>query len=166
MNILGNQQFHLAFLCICRWFMQMFRVQVTISMKSPKRLPCESFVIQSDGHGINMLPDHPVQLPHSPMDSIQQPKNSNSNRNRNIGQRDVRFLFRIAAILDGLACVPGNSLYLYWVLTGFFFLVRGTLCLLKPFHSIGQRELLTMSALTSYWLEWESPVLLLVGIGA
>lgn len=75
----------------------------------PKRLPCESFVIQSDGHGINMLPDHPVQLPHSPMDSIQQPKNSNSNsnRNRNIGQRDVRFLFRIAAILDGLACVPG-----------------------------------------------------------
>lgn len=103
--------------------MQMFRVQVTISIKSPKRLPCESFVIQSDGHGINMLPDHPVQLPHSPMDSIQQPKNSNSNsnRNRNIGQRDVRFLFRIAAILDGLACVPGNSLYLYWVLSGFFF---------------------------------------------
>jgi len=101
-----HQSIYVHFPLIHPYVMQMFRIQVTISMKSPS-LQSESFVTQSDGHTINMfarlramLPVHPVQFSDSLMDSIQQPKN----RNRNIGQRDIRFLFRIAAILDGLAC--------------------------------------------------------------
>jgi len=50
------------------------------------------------------------------MDSIQQPKN----RNRNIGQRDIRFLFRIAAILDGLACPREFFVFILGFLLFFF----------------------------------------------
>lgn len=90
-------------------------------------------------HNKHVSPRLRVLSMESLMDSIHQPKTQSrspvpesvpdtSNSNRNIGQRDIRFLFRIAAILDGRSLarssspssVHGNSLYLYIVFFSVF----------------------------------------------
>lgn len=113
-------------------------------------------------HNKHVSPRLRVLSMESLMDSIHQPKTQSrspvpesvpdtSNSNRNIGQRDIRFLFRIAAILDGRSLarssspssVHGNSLYLYIVFFSVF--IFSFCCLLGrawvvPFEAFSQHR--------------------------